>query len=131
MNRRPRINLRWPSEALFQRQPCADHCASRGADDEIGSPEIDSLTSQTIHQTNFPSLTHGAAATKHECPRTVASADRAAVIYHFRVPSLRAAAWKALQSIALRRMRRQCVLFRLLAPTGHAAAVVLLSAIGG
>ena len=44
--------------------------------------------SETIHQTKFPSPTHGAAATKHECSRTVTSnAIRTAVIYHFTAPS--------------------------------------------
>jgi hypothetical protein len=99
MNRRRRgrdggSNLRWRTEALFQRQLGADYRASRGADDKIRGPKIDSLTSETIHQTNFPSPTDGAAATKHECSRTVtSSAIRAAVIYHFTAPSLRTAAW--------------------------------------
>jgi len=89
MNRRRRrrdggSNLRWRTEALFQPQLRADYRASRGADDKIRSAKIDSLTSETMHQTDFPSPTHGAAATKHECPRTVtSSAVRAAVICHF------------------------------------------------
>jgi hypothetical protein len=100
MNRRRRSrdggsNLRWRTEALFQRQLRADYRASRGPDDKIRSPKIDSLTSETIHQTNFPSPTHGAAGTKHECPQTVtSSAVRAAVIYHCAAPSFRTAAWK-------------------------------------
>jgi hypothetical protein len=108
MNRRRRrrdggSNLRWRTEDLLQRQLRADYRASRGADDKIRSPKIDSLTSETIHQTDFPSPTHGAATTKHEGPRTVtASAVRAAVVDHFMVPSLRRAAWK--QSIALCRI---------------------------
>jgi hypothetical protein len=72
---------------LFQRQLRADHGASRGTDNKIRSPKIYSLTSETIHQTDFPSPTHGTAATKHECPRTVTGASRAAVIYHFTAPS--------------------------------------------
>ena len=88
MNRRRRrrnsgSNLRWLTEALFQRQLRADYRASRGADYKIRGPKIDSLTSETVRQPNFPSPTYGAAATKHECPRTVTGATRAAVVYHF------------------------------------------------
>jgi len=54
---------------LFQRQLRAHHCASRGADDKIGGPKIDSLTRETIHQTSLPSPTYGSAAAKHESPR--------------------------------------------------------------
>src|SRR5215471_7864037 len=68
----------------FQRQPGADYRSGRGADDKICNPKIDSLTSETIHQTKFPSSTDRAAATEHECPRSVTSSPvRAAVRYHF------------------------------------------------
>src|SRR6516162_11435429 len=89
MNRRRRrrnsgSNLRWLTEALFQRQLRADYRASRGADYKICGPKIDSLTSETVRQANFPSPTYGAAATKHECPQPVtSSAVRTAVNYHF------------------------------------------------
>ena len=94
MNRRRRrrnsgSNLRWLTEALFQRQLRADYRASRGADYKIRGPKIDSLTSETVRQTNFSSPTYGAAATKHECPQPVtSSAVRTAVNYHFTAPTL-------------------------------------------
>src|SRR5215468_6808575 len=67
-------------------KPCfsASRAPTRGADDKICNPKIDSLTSETIRQTKFPSSTDRAAATEHECPRSVTSSPvRAAVRYHF------------------------------------------------
>jgi hypothetical protein len=100
---------------LFQRQLRADYRASGGADYKIRGPKIDSLTSETVRQTNFPSPTYGAAATKHECPQPATSrAVGTAANYHFTAPSLRTAAaeeWKSTfyQTLGINRYRTLCV----------------------
>jgi hypothetical protein len=59
------------------------------ADNKIRSPKIYSFTSETIHQTDFPSPTHGPPPPSTSDRETVTGATRAAVIYHFTAPSFR------------------------------------------
>jgi len=83
-NRRDRrINIWWRTQPEFQAQLRAHYRASRGTDDKIGGFKIDSLTRETIHQTNLPSPTHGTAAAKHQRPR---NANCTALICHLMAP---------------------------------------------